>query len=108
MGQKLGQPFPNAPPLIREAFANAAYVTVSYNGGIDPSTGEMVVDIFGSEVRGAIGEVMARDDFYINQAPKGDEVARLNLAFMIGYMSAKLEEATKDQTSPKSGGGQNG
>ncbi len=92
MAERLGIPFPDATEGMQSAYYDAAYVQIGHQAGVDPQTGELIFSSYHGtdEQRAEIGTFMTGDEFYVPRIHREDEKARLNLTFMMGYMSAML------------------
>jgi hypothetical protein len=98
-GKRVANPFPDS-EWAKDAYQNAAYMSVTMGLEFDAETGEIATlphSLRGKEpLRGNPGAVLSNEDFVQDIGHIPTEIDRLNLAFMLGYCLARLE-ALKEQ-----------
>ena len=91
MTERLGQPFPEPSESAQNAYQNAAYVQVTHSVGLDHETGDLIFSSHNAcdEKHGTVGELLTDSEMYIPGF--NDEKSKYELAWMMGYLMAKLE-----------------
>ena len=97
MGVRLGQPFPEPSKSSEEAYQNAAYLQVTHSVGLDRQTGDIIFSSHNGidEIHGTIGELLTDPEMLIPGAQ--DDKSKIELAWMMGYLMAKLEIAGEQE-----------
>lgn len=96
MGSRLPNPFPGS-EWAPDAYQNAAYMSVAMGYEFDLTTAIMRTQPHTHRgkkepLRGAPGEVLTDPEFIACMGHIPTEELRLNMAFMLGYITAQLAE----------------